>query len=69
MLGVRLERPKILDLARTVRKIHDLRISGEEREIVRRGGRNREAALKRDRRSGPQTRHLDHPSRLSIGSQ
>jgi hypothetical protein len=59
----RLERPEILDLARAVREIDDLRISGEEREIVRRGGRNREAVLKRDRRSGLQARYLDHPGR------
>ncbi len=28
------QRPKVLDLARTVREIADLRISGEERAIV-----------------------------------
>jgi hypothetical protein len=63
MLGARLERPEILDLARTVREIDDLRISGEEREIVSCGGRDREAVPQRDRRACLQARDLDHPGR------
>jgi hypothetical protein len=52
---------EIHDLARAVCEIDDLRGSGEEREIVGRGGRNREAVPKRDRCSGLQARDIDHP--------
>lgn len=57
----RLKGSEIHDLARAVCEIDDLRVSGEEREIVGHGGRNREAVPKRDRRSGLQARDVDHP--------
>jgi hypothetical protein len=56
-----LDRSEILDLARAVCEIDDLWVSGEERSIVSRGGRDREAVPKRDRGCCLQARDLDHP--------
>ncbi|HEY4916232.1 MAG TPA: hypothetical protein VIH92_04950 [Solirubrobacteraceae bacterium] len=61
MLSARSERPEILGLARAICEIDDLRISGEERDIVCRGGRHRETVPQRDPRASLQARHLDHP--------